>query len=116
MRKITVATWLRREKLNCDEAAEKYTIGQKLTMEQANEIRNMVAKSVGCNLDSTGVRDDWQKLGSSYRRFVYKYVLLMTSHKARRSAWRKALWNALEDEDKTIANTISNNKLAAAFN
>ena len=111
MRKITVAAWLHRENLNCDEAAEKYTIGQKLNMEQAKEIRNMVAKSVGCNLDAAEVRDDWQKLGSSYRKFIYKYVLLLASHKARRSTWRQALWNALEDDDKTIANTLSNNKL-----
>ena len=116
MRKITVAAWLRRENLNCDEAAEKYAIGQKLTAEQANEIKNLVAKSVDCNLDAAGVRDDWQKLGSSYRRFIYKYVLLLASHKARRSTWRQALWDALEEEDKTIANAVSNNKLAAVFN
>ena len=116
MRKITVAAWLRRENLNCDEAAEKYTIGQKLTAEQANEIKKLVAQSVDCNLDANGIRDDWQKLGSSYRRFIYKYVLLLTSHKARRITWRKALWDALEEEDKTIANAVSNNKLATIFN
>ena len=115
MRKITVAAWLHRENLNCDEAAEKYTIGQKLNMEQAKEIRNLVAKSVGCNLDAAEVRDDWQKLGSSYRKFIYKYVLLLASHKARRSSWRNALWEAFTEEDKAIANEISKNKLAAMF-
>lgn len=116
MRKITVATWLRSEKLNYREAAEKYTIGQKLTAEQAAEIKNLVAESVDCNLDSAEVRGEWQKLGSPYRRFIYKYVLLLASHRARRSHWRKALWEALTEEDKLIANEISNNKLVAVFN
>ena len=75
--------------------ANKYTIGQTLTAEQAEELKQIIAKSMEFEISLHSARKDLDIVGTPYRDFIVCYVLLMMATADCDSDWANALWSRL---------------------
>lgn len=101
----TMKEWMEFAWMPAVAGAEKYTIGQGLTPEQAQDIMRIVAESMEFDLYSNSDRNRPFTHGEPYYDFIGAYSLLMvqvgpenTNH------WAWKLWQALSYWDqKTLA-------------
>ena len=82
--------------------AKKYKLFQKLTMEQAKEIIELIAESTEFDLCSKEMRA-YLDYGDPYRDFLSGCITLLCDiDKEDSHGWRKMLWGALRYEDKVM--------------
>lgn len=79
---------------------EKYYIDQPLTDAQAIEIMTLIAEATESDLTSLSARKNQLRRGDPYRTFLECYTNLLVAGDT--IAWRKKLWDALADIDKTF--------------
>ena len=84
----------------------KYTIGQNLTADQAEDLKQIIAKSMGFNISSSSARKDLDIIGAPYRDFIVSYTLLMMATTDPDSDWASALWNRLWLTDQVACRKI----------
>lgn len=75
--------------------ANKYTIGQTLTENQAEDLKRIIAQSMDFEIDSPSARKGLDIIGAPYRDFIVSYVLLMMATMDCDSVWANALWKRL---------------------
>lgn len=101
--KINLADWMKRMWIPPVKGAEEYTTCQCLSHKQATEIMKLIAKASEFNLKSLEDRVNQLDHGAPYRTFLQCYLnLMLISDKSDSNHWRKNLWNALYDVDKSI--------------
>ena len=102
---MTLTRWMMKNMLPRDKTAAKYTVGQNLTEEQAEEIVRIIARSVDFKLDQPGAKTNLCCIGSPYRDFVVCITQLMLEGSFN-DKWENALWNVLDDDIQTASHTI----------
>ena len=101
--KMRLDEWMKMMWVPPVSGAEKYTTCQSLSHEQAIEIMKLVAEASEFNLNSLEDRANQLDRGEPYRTFLECYLSLMiASDKDDLNNWRKNLWNALWDVDKSV--------------
>lgn len=94
MENMKLSNWMMLNWLPRDMMAEKYTVGQDLTAEQASEIIRIIARSVGFRLDRPQERKNLNSVGTPYRDFITCMVLLMLAGKPN-PHWGETLWDTM---------------------
>jgi hypothetical protein len=105
MKNMALNKWMMLEWLPRDMMAEKYTVGQDLTTEQANEIIRIIAHSVGFNLNLPQARKNLDRVGTPYRDFITCMVLLILAGKSN-IRWAEILWNTMDAGLQHACNTV----------
>ena len=97
MKKMNLANWMMVELLPMDMAAAKYIVGQDLTKEEAKDIIQIIARSVGFHLDKPAARKCLNIIGSPYRDFVVCITLLMIAGESN-PKWCDTIWGAMDSK------------------
>lgn len=105
MENMTLSKWMMLEWLPRDMMAEKYTVGQDLTTEQASEIIRIIARGVGFKLDLPQARKNLGRVGTPYRDFITCMVLLILAGKPN-NRWTEILWNTMDAGLQYACNTV----------
>ena len=98
--------WMQMQWMPGAKGANKYKIGQDLTEAQAEEIKQIIAKSLGFEVDDPNSRKNLGYIGTPYRDFIVSYLLLMLETDDFDSDWAKALWNRLWFADQMACKKI----------
>lgn len=92
---MKLSNWMAMQWLPMDWMAEKYTVGQNLTREQAAEVVRIIARSVDFDLNKPRKRKDLCEIGNPYRDFVVCITTLMCEGRSNEK-WCDMIWEALE--------------------
>lgn len=95
MNKMKLSRWMMMEWLPRDMLAEKYVVGQNLTKDQAAEIIQIIARSVGFKLTDPLARRNLTEIGTPFRDFTTCILLLMHAGDFN-NKWRNMLWDTLD--------------------
>lgn len=112
---IPLALWMRKNLLPKDKMAEKYTVGQDLTKEQAEEIAQIIALSVNFQLEQPSAKTKLCCVGSPYRDFVVCITQLMLDGSFN-AKWEETLWDVLDDDIQTASHTLLFSYIMAIHN
>lgn len=102
---MPLALWMRKNLLPKNKMAEKYTVGQDLTKDQAEEITKIIAFSVNFQLEQPSAKTKLCCVGSPYRDFVVCITQLMLEGSFN-AKWEETLWNVLDDDIQSAIHTL----------
>lgn len=102
---MNLNNWMAMQWLPMDWMAEKYTVGQDLTREQAAEVVRIIACSVDFDLNKPMARSDAFKIGNPYRDFVVCIVLLMRAG-GHNPKWSNTIWDAMNPRLRTVCSDV----------
>ena len=113
----TLNNWMVKAWMMPVPGAAKYRVCQKLTPQQAKEIKQLMAQSLEFDLDSSSARNEPFTNGYPYYDFIGAYLLLMMeSGRADINQWRHSLWNALSFQDAFQMTLYAKHKFGVDLN